>query len=117
MSDVTLGSAAAGLPTGTVTFLFTDVVGSTALWELAPREMGLAMTRHDVLAGLAQSIEQSLPGERIGRFAARADHLAHGQQVQRVTHVHGEPPSFGRCAAWRYPRCGAALARSRGEPA
>src|SRR5205823_13372294 len=41
--------AAGGLPTGTVTFLFTDVVGSTVLWEQAPETMGPAMARHDAL--------------------------------------------------------------------
>lgn len=35
------------LPTGTVTFLFTDVVGSTALWQAEPRSMATALARHD----------------------------------------------------------------------
>ena len=39
----------AELPSGTVTFLFTDVEGSTALWEAAPDAMRLALTRHDAL--------------------------------------------------------------------
>ena len=39
----------AELPGGTVTFLFTDVEGSTALWEAAPDSMRLALTRHDAL--------------------------------------------------------------------
>ena len=38
-----------GAPSGTVTFLFTDVEGSTRLWELAPSAMGIAMARHDEL--------------------------------------------------------------------
>jgi class 3 adenylate cyclase len=29
----------AALPTGTVTFLFTDIEGSTRLWELHPEDM------------------------------------------------------------------------------
>jgi class 3 adenylate cyclase/tetratricopeptide (TPR) repeat protein len=50
MTDATHGlPAAGGLPTGTVTFLFTDVVGSTALWEQAPQTMGPAMELHDAL--------------------------------------------------------------------
>jgi len=39
----------AGLPTGTVTFLFTDVEGSTKLWERDPEAMSKALTRHDEL--------------------------------------------------------------------
>ena len=38
------------LPTGTLTFLFTDVQGSTQLWEQAPHAMRLALTRHDEIA-------------------------------------------------------------------
>lgn len=43
------------IPTGTVTFLFTDIEGSTRLWELYPTTMGTALTRHDAL--LRQAIE------------------------------------------------------------
>lgn len=34
-------------PTGTVTFLFTDIQGSTALWERHPEQMRQAVRRHD----------------------------------------------------------------------
>lgn len=37
------------LPTGTVTFAFTDIEGSTARWERYPNEMELAVRRHDEL--------------------------------------------------------------------
>jgi predicted ATPase/DNA-binding SARP family transcriptional activator len=43
------------LPTGTVTFLFTDVEGSTRHWEEHPEAMGEALARHDTL--LRQAIE------------------------------------------------------------
>lgn len=43
------------LPTGTVTFLFTDVEGSTKLWEQHSEAMKVALARHDVL--LRQAIE------------------------------------------------------------
>jgi class 3 adenylate cyclase len=37
------------LPTGTVTFLFTDVEGSTRLWEQHPEAMQTALARHNAL--------------------------------------------------------------------
>jgi predicted ATPase/class 3 adenylate cyclase len=39
----------AELPAGTVTFLFTDLEGSTRLWELYPDAMKVASARHDAL--------------------------------------------------------------------
>jgi class 3 adenylate cyclase len=43
------------LPSGTVTFLFTDIEGSTRLWEERPDAMRSAMDRHDEL--LREAIE------------------------------------------------------------
>ena len=45
----------ADLPTGTVTFLFTDIEGSTKLWEHSPESMRAALTRHDAI--LREAIE------------------------------------------------------------
>jgi predicted ATPase/class 3 adenylate cyclase len=39
----------AELPVGTVTFLFTDLEGSTRLWEEHPAEMRDALARHDAI--------------------------------------------------------------------
>ena len=39
----------ADLPSGTVTFLFTDIEGSTARWEHQPEAMRVALARHDAL--------------------------------------------------------------------
>src|SRR3954447_19138122 len=36
-------------PTGTVTFLFSDIEGSTQLWEQSPEQMRAALARHDAL--------------------------------------------------------------------
>lgn len=36
-------------PTGTVTFLFTDIEGSTKRWEAYPQEMRSALQRHDAI--------------------------------------------------------------------
>ena len=43
------------LPTGTVTFLFTDLEGSTRLWEEHPEAMESALARHDSI--LQESVE------------------------------------------------------------
>ncbi len=45
-------SAAPGIPT----FVFTDIVGSTRLWERAPQAMRQALARHDaIIRSIAQS--------------------------------------------------------------
>jgi predicted ATPase/class 3 adenylate cyclase len=43
------GIAVANLPAGTVTFLFTDLEGSSRLWEEEPEAMKSALARHDAL--------------------------------------------------------------------
>lgn len=43
------------VPTGTITFLFTDIEGSTRLWENYPNEMSQALALHDRI--LRQTIE------------------------------------------------------------
>ncbi len=44
------------LPTGVITFLFTDIEGSTGLWQRHPEQMRANLLRHDRL--LRQEIEQ-----------------------------------------------------------
>ncbi len=46
-------------PQGTVTFLFTDIVGSTRLWEKFPDRMGAALARHD---GIVRSAAEARGG-------------------------------------------------------
>jgi len=43
-------------PTGTITFLFTDIEGSTKLWERSPSGMQTALARHDEI--LRTAIEE-----------------------------------------------------------
>ena len=45
----------AELPTGTVTFMFTDLEGSTRLWEERPELMEAALVAHDAI--LRESVE------------------------------------------------------------
>jgi predicted ATPase/class 3 adenylate cyclase len=43
------GEVMDGPPTGTVTFLITDIEGSTKMWESHPQVMHGALSRHDVI--------------------------------------------------------------------
>src|SRR5215212_4262015 len=45
------------MPTGTITFLFTDIEGSTRMWEEHPRAMQAAVARHDAI--LREAIESN----------------------------------------------------------
>ena len=45
------------LPTGTVTFLFTDIQGSTRMWQDHPKQMKKALLRHDEI--LTAAIESN----------------------------------------------------------
>jgi DNA-binding SARP family transcriptional activator len=56
-APVTAGpAAAADLPAGTVTFLFTDLEDSTRLWDEHPDAMGAALERHDAI--LRQTVDE-----------------------------------------------------------
>ena len=50
----------AELPTGTVTFLFTDLEGSTRLWQEHPDAMKGALARHDEILRAAGTIEDDI---------------------------------------------------------
>src|SRR5205823_14476336 len=50
------GSPASAVPAGIVTFLFTDIEGSTRLWEAQQGAMSAALARHDVI--LRNAIEE-----------------------------------------------------------
>ena len=56
------------LPTGSVTLLFTDIVGSTRLWERYPAAMTAALPRHDEL--LRSAIDG--PGGYVFKFLGDA---------------------------------------------
>jgi class 3 adenylate cyclase len=50
------GGPVEALPSGTVTFLFTDIVGSTRRWELEGAQMARVLARHDeILASAVQA--------------------------------------------------------------
>ena len=89
MSSV--GQATAYLPVGTVTFLLTDVEGSTLLWESAPEAMGTAIRRHYQLLDAAITLhggvrpqEQGGGDSVVAAFARASDALAAALDIQRA---------------------------------
>jgi class 3 adenylate cyclase len=59
-----VSSPPTSVPTGTVTFLFTDIEGSTKLWERNPSVMQNALSRHDEILGDAiEANEHDLESE------------------------------------------------------
>src|ERR1700694_685586 len=80
----------AGLPEGTLTFMLTDVVGSTRAWESAPAAMREAMARHDRIVdrSLKQHHGTDVPSGRAGDsilavFSKAADAAAGALSLQR----------------------------------
>jgi predicted ATPase/class 3 adenylate cyclase len=76
-------------PSGTVTFLFTDIEGSTSLWELAPGAMREALVIHD--AAVRSAIDANggyvfaTGGDGFAAaFAKAADAVIAGITAQRV---------------------------------
>ncbi len=76
--------------TGTVTFLFTDVEGSTRLWEQAPDAMRQAMARHDTLieacvsSNAGQLVRPRGEGDsRFAVFARATDAIAAARDIQQ----------------------------------
>jgi predicted ATPase/class 3 adenylate cyclase/DNA-binding CsgD family transcriptional regulator len=79
------------LPVGTVTFLLTDVAGSTRGWESALEAMGRAVGRHYELLDEAISahhgvrpVEQGEGDSVVGAFARASDALAAALDAQRA---------------------------------
>jgi class 3 adenylate cyclase len=79
------------LPTGTVTFLLTDIEGSTRLWEQQPAAMRESLARHDALltAGIQQFggavVKSRGEGDSVFAVFARAtDAVAAACALQRA---------------------------------
>ena len=89
------------LPTGTVTFLFTDIEGSTRLWEDAEQPMRTAMVRHDeIVDGVVtecHGVNVSPRGEGDSRFIVFPD------ATEAVTAAIGLQRGL-QAEAWDLPR-------------
>jgi predicted ATPase/class 3 adenylate cyclase/DNA-binding CsgD family transcriptional regulator len=84
------------LPTGTVTFLLTDVEGSTRAWESDAGTMSIAVARHyelieDVIAvhNGARPVEQGEGDSVVGAFARPSDAIEAALAIQRA--LNSEP--------------------------
>ena len=60
-------------PSGTVTFLLTDLEGSTRMWEQDPVAMKTAMVRHDEI------LEKAIAAPR---FRLLTDGRRHGRSIR-----------------------------------
>jgi predicted ATPase/class 3 adenylate cyclase/DNA-binding XRE family transcriptional regulator len=77
------------LPSGTVTFLFTDIAGSTQLWEQHPQAMPAALARHDAILRDAITARGGLVFKTVGdaicaAFGAAPNALAAALGAQRA---------------------------------
>ncbi|MBV8262917.1 MAG: adenylate/guanylate cyclase domain-containing protein, partial [Candidatus Eremiobacteraeota bacterium] len=77
------------LPSGTVTFLFTDIEGSTQRWESHRAEMESAVSRHDALLRTAVAAHGGVVFKTVGdavcaAFARPQDALAGAVDAQRA---------------------------------
>jgi class 3 adenylate cyclase len=76
-------------PEGTVTFLFTDIEGSTHLWETYPESMRIALARHDALvrAAIVESnghVFKTVGDAFCAAFAMAPDALSAGLAAQHA---------------------------------
>jgi predicted ATPase/class 3 adenylate cyclase len=79
------------LPTGTVTFLLSDVEGSTRRWEEAPKAMAVAIPRHyelldDAIVGHGgvRPVEQGEGDSVVGAFSRASDAVAAAVSAQQA---------------------------------
>src|SRR5213083_3016190 len=91
-------------PVGTVTFLFTDMEGSTRAWEAYPAETGVALARHDeivadcVLAHNGAIILERGEGDSVFAVFERAsDAVAAGCAIQRAFRLEAWPAHVPLC--------------------
>ncbi|HNB54928.1 MAG TPA: adenylate/guanylate cyclase domain-containing protein, partial [Anaerolineales bacterium] len=93
------------LPTDTITFLFTDIEGSTKLWEHYPETMKHALARHDVLLRQIIEANQGYVFKTVGdafcaAFPTASEALAAALNAQRALSIEnwGETPIKVRMA-------------------
>ena len=81
------------LPAGLITYLFTDVEGSTSLWQQHPDEMKNVMARHDSL--LTSAFEES--GGTVVRPRGEGDSIFAVFPAPQMPWVLPVPPNSFSC--------------------
>jgi len=87
-----------GLPSGTLTFLFTDIAGSTRLWEQYPEAMKTALARHDAL--LRKVVEGH--GGHVFKLVGDACHAVFGTARSALVAACASQRAL-RAEAWEVP--------------
>ncbi|MDR7418394.1 MAG: adenylate/guanylate cyclase domain-containing protein [Armatimonadota bacterium] len=87
-------------PTGTVTFLFTDIEGSTRLWEQHPDAMQAVLARHDAILRRTIAGRQGYVFKTVGdafhaAFARARDAVAAALALQRALAAEAWPSEVG----------------------
>ncbi len=89
-------TATFSLPAGTVTFLLSDIEGSTRLWQDEPETMARAVPEHyalleEVVArhGGVRPVEQGEGDSIVAAFSRGSDATAAALEIQRCVRTHG----------------------------
>src|SRR3989337_2347651 len=80
------------LPSGTVTFLFTDIEGSTRLWEEYHEAMKRALGRHDAVLRAAIGTNRGHIFKTVGDAFDALHPSAGGAQPRRSGRARAESP-------------------------
>ncbi|HUS15944.1 MAG TPA: adenylate/guanylate cyclase domain-containing protein [Chloroflexia bacterium] len=88
------------LPQGIVSFLFTDIEGSTIRWERQPDAMRQALARHDAIlreaiTGNDGTVFQTAGDSFVAAFSAAPAALAAAIAMQRALQAEPWPPAIG----------------------
>jgi predicted ATPase/class 3 adenylate cyclase len=109
----------AALPTGIVSFLFTDIEGSTRLWERDRAAMTRAARRHDEIFDAAIANHNGVLFKHVGdavqaAFSTPIDAVSAAVEAQRA--LAAEPwPETGPIRARMAIHCGEATPDNRGD--
>jgi class 3 adenylate cyclase len=86
------------IPSGTITFLFTDIEGSTRLWENQPHAMQTAFSRHEAIIRQVMAAHGGYVYKMVGdafqvAFTTAPAALAAALEAQRALHMEPWGPT------------------------